>query len=96
MIPYFGATAYDDANIYARSSPISYIKSVRTPTLVYVGERDIECPVAQTREFWHALRTQGVTTEMVVYPGEGHGLRDPAHVADRARRMLAWFDEYLR
>jgi dipeptidyl aminopeptidase/acylaminoacyl peptidase len=96
MIPYFGTTAYDDPYIYSRSSPISYIKSARTPTFVYVGERDIECPVAQTLEFWHALRTQGVPTEMFVYPGEGHGLRDPAHVADLTRRILAWFDEYLR
>jgi dipeptidyl aminopeptidase/acylaminoacyl peptidase len=96
MIPYFGATAYDDPFIYARSSPISYIKSVRTPTFVYVGERDIECPVAQTLEFWHALRTEGVATQMLVYAGEGHGLRDPAHVADLERRILAWFDQYLR
>jgi len=96
MIPYFGATAYDDPYIYARSSPISYIRNTHTPTLVYVGEYDIECPPAQTQEFWHALRTQGVPTTMVVYPGEGHGLRDAAHVADLEHRVLAWFDQYLR
>ena len=46
MLPYFGASVYDDAAVYARSSPINYIKNVRTPTFAYVGERDIECSCA--------------------------------------------------
>ena len=54
MIPYFGASVYDDPAIYARSSPINFIKNVQTPTLIVVGEYDQECPVPQSYEFWHA------------------------------------------
>jgi dipeptidyl aminopeptidase/acylaminoacyl peptidase len=96
MLPYFGASAYDDPAVYARSSPINFIRNVRTPTFSYVGERDIECPAAQTQEFWHALKTLGVPTAVMIYPGEGHGLRDPEHAADALARTLGWFDRYLK
>ena len=45
MPPYFGATVYDDPAIYARSAPITFIKNVKTPTLVLVGQYDGECPM---------------------------------------------------
>jgi dipeptidyl aminopeptidase/acylaminoacyl peptidase len=96
LLPYFGASVYADPGVYARSSPIDFIRNVRTPTLAYVGERDIECPASQTVEFWHALRELGVPTSVMVYPREGHGLREPAHTADAMQRTLAWFERYLR
>jgi dipeptidyl aminopeptidase/acylaminoacyl peptidase len=96
MIPYFGASVYDDPAIYARSSPMTYIKRVRTPTLAVVGENDIECPAPQTQEFWHALHDLGVPTVSVIYPGEGHWMHDPKHVEDFENRLLAWFGKYLR
>src|SRR6202040_1675887 len=55
MIPFFGASVYDDPGVYEKSSPIKFIKNVKTPTLVIVGERDAECPSSQSYEFWHAL-----------------------------------------
>ena len=70
-----------------------YIKNVKTPTLVIVGDRDGECPAPQSFEFWHALRAQGVKTQLVVYPNEGHGFRDPAHIRDRTERTLKWFEQ---
>jgi dipeptidyl aminopeptidase/acylaminoacyl peptidase len=91
MIPYFGASVYDDPPVYAKSSAISYIKQARTPTLVVVGDRDGECPAPQSYEFWHALRDQGVRTKLVVYPNEGHGLQDPAHRRDVMYRAVEWF-----
>ena len=96
MIPYFGASVYDDPAVYARSAPMTFIKNVRTPTLVLVGERDGECPAPQSREFWHALKTLGVETELVIYPGEGHVFNQPDHQRDVMRRVLAWFDHYLK
>jgi dipeptidyl aminopeptidase/acylaminoacyl peptidase len=94
--PYFGASVYDDPEVYARSSPINFIRNVHTPTFSYVGERDLECPAPQTVEFWHALKALGVPTAVMIYPGEGHGLRDPADAEDAMRRTLSWFDHYLR
>ncbi len=96
MLPYFGASVYQDSAVYAQSSAINFIRNVKTPTFEYVGERDIECPAPQTQEFWHALKDLNVPTSIMIYPGEGHGLRDPAHSADAMQRTLDWFDKYLR
>ncbi len=67
----------------------------KTPTLVLVGERDAECPAPQSYEFWHALKTLGVPTELVVYADEGHHFLNPANVLDHTRREVAWLDQYL-
>jgi dipeptidyl aminopeptidase/acylaminoacyl peptidase len=95
MIPYFGASVYDDPAVYAKSSPINYIKNVTTPTLILVGDRDIECPPPQSYEYWHALRTLGVKTQFVIYANEGHGIGKPADQRDIMRRLAAWFDTNL-
>jgi dipeptidyl aminopeptidase/acylaminoacyl peptidase len=96
MIPFFGASVYDDPAVYEKSSPIHFIKNVKTPTLIIVGERDAECPAPQSYEFWHALKTLGVPTKLIVYPGEGHMFIEPKHQADRLEQTVAWFDKYLK
>jgi dipeptidyl aminopeptidase/acylaminoacyl peptidase len=96
LIPYFGASVYDDPAVYAKSSPITFIKNVKTPTLALVGERDGECPLPQSYEFWHALKTLGVPVELVVYPGEGHMFRDAAHKRDVMERAVEWFERYMQ
>lgn len=96
MIPYFGASVYADPLIYARSSPITFITRTRTPTLVLQGERDAEVPAPQAYEFWHALKTLGVPTELVVYPDEGHHFVKPEDDRDRYRRTLEWFERHLK
>ena len=95
MLPYFGASVYDDPAIYAQSSALTYIKQARTPTLIVVGDRDGECPAPQSFELWHALRAQGVTTQLVVYPNEGHGFTDPAHRRDVLLRAIDWFERQM-
>jgi dipeptidyl aminopeptidase/acylaminoacyl peptidase len=96
MIPYFGASVYDDPAVYARSSAINFVKNVKTPTLMLVGERDGEVPAPQSREFWHALKAIGVETQLVIYPGEGHVFLQPDHRKDVQERLTAWFDKYLK
>ena len=96
MIPFFGASVYDDPQVYAKSSPITFIKKAKTPTLVLVGDSDGECPTPQSYEFWHALKTLGVKTELVVYEHEGHSFADPGHQRDVIERVRGWFDQYLR
>jgi dipeptidyl aminopeptidase/acylaminoacyl peptidase len=95
MLPFFGASVYDDPAVYARSSPSNFIKSVKTPTLLLVGDRDGECPAPQSFEFWHALRAQGVPAQLVVYPGEGHHFVDPEHQRDLLRRTIGWFQTQM-
>ena len=96
MIPFFGKSVYDDPEVYAKSSPITFIKKVKTPTLVIVGDSDGECPTPQSYEFWHALKTIGVETQLVVYEHEGHHFVKPEHLRDRIRRTVAWFDAHLQ
>ena len=96
MIPFFGASVYDAPAVYEKSSPIRFIKNVTTPTLVVVGERDAECPAVQSFEFWHALKTLKMPTQLVVYEGEGHHFSQPAHRIDLKDRMVAWFNKYLK
>ncbi|MGC1089981.1 MAG: S9 family peptidase, partial [Candidatus Acidiferrum sp.] len=96
MIPYFGKSVYDDPEVYAKSSPINFIKKAKTPTLILVGDSDGEVPAPQSYEFWHALKTLGVETQLVVYDREGHMFVNPKHRRDVVERTLAWFDSHLR
>ena len=96
MIPYFGSSVYDDPAVYAKSSPITFIKRVKTPTLVVVGSGDGECPPPQSYEFWHALKTIGVKTELVVYPNEGHRFSKPEDQRDVLLRTIQWFNTNLK
>ena len=95
MIPYFGASVYDDPAVYAKSSPMQYIKRVSTPTLVLVGDSDGECPAAQSFEYFRALKAVGVDTQLMVYPREGHRLMNPEHRRDRVLRTVQWFNAKL-
>jgi dipeptidyl aminopeptidase/acylaminoacyl peptidase len=95
MIPYFGASVYDDPAIYAKSSAITYIKRANTPTLTLVGDRDGECPAPQSFEFWHALRDLHVPAQLVVYPDEGHGFSNPEDRRDVLDRAVDWFARYM-
>jgi dipeptidyl aminopeptidase/acylaminoacyl peptidase len=96
MIPFFGKSVYDDPEIYARSAPLTFIKNAKTPTLMIVGDSDGECPTPQSYEFWHALKTLGVETELVVYEHEGHMFVKPEHMRDVIQRATAWFDDHLK
>lgn len=95
MLPYFGASVYDDPAIYAKASPINFIKQVKTPTLLLQGERDAEVPAPQSYEFWHALKTLGVEVQLVIYPDEGHVPRLAKNTRDVDHRIVGWFEKHL-
>jgi dipeptidyl aminopeptidase/acylaminoacyl peptidase len=95
MLPYFGASVYDDPEVYARSSPMTFIRKVRTPTLIVGGDRDAEVPISQSYEYWNALRRLGVETQFVVYPDEGHFFYRHEDQIDVATRLVDWFNAHL-
>ena len=95
MVPFFGKSVYDDPDIYAHSSPILYIRQAHTPTFIFVGSADEECPMPQSQEFFHALQTLHVPSSLVIYPGQGHGMRNPQAWDDAVKRTIHWFDTYL-
>ncbi|HVN69203.1 MAG TPA: S9 family peptidase [Candidatus Binatia bacterium] len=96
MIPFFGASVYDDPAVYAKSSPITFVLHSKTPVLILQGERDEEVPAAQAFEFWHAMETLGVPTKLVVYADEGHGFQKIGDQIDLLDQTLAWFNAYLK
>ena len=95
MIPFFGASVYDDPAVYQKSDPIRFVKNVKTPTLILVGDRDGEVPMSQSIEWYHALETMQVPTQMVVYPNEGHVFYKPVDARDYNLRMLRWFEQWF-
>ena len=77
-------------------SPISYIHNAKTPTLITHGAEDVRVPLSQGFELYRSLKTLGVPTELVIYPGERHGFARPQHQVDRLRRTLEWFARYVK
>ncbi len=72
-------------------SPFAHAHQVRTPTLILHSRDDRRCPLPMGQMFHQALLARGVPTQMVIYPDEGHGIRQPKHQVDVLRRMLDWF-----
>ncbi|GAA1227464.1 hypothetical protein GCM10009676_07140 [Prauserella halophila] len=77
-------------------SPISFAGRVRTPVLLLHGAEDTNVPLGQSVYFHRALRHFGVEHEFVIYPREGHSIRERNHQLDVLRRTRAWFDRWLQ
>ncbi len=80
---------------YERSSPFNRVEQVVTPTLILGGEKDWNVPIINSEQLYLALRRLGVETELVVYPGEYHGIDTPTHAKDLYERYLDWFGKHL-
>jgi dipeptidyl aminopeptidase/acylaminoacyl peptidase len=95
----FNGSAYDNFPLLWQWSPLRSVKNVTTPTLFLHGEVDNEVPISQAEEMYIALKKLGVESRFVQYLGEGHGWRPdlkPKNRYDLLRRMLEWFDHYLK
>ena len=87
---------YDDFDFTWDRSPLKYINSAKTPTLILHGEDDKRVPLNQAYEMYRGLKFFNVPTELVVYPREGHGNKERAHQIDLSRRVLEWYLKYLK
>jgi len=92
---YLKATPWDDPEIYRKTSPMTYIKGAKAPTLIQHGDADQRVPVSDAFELYQGLRDQGVTTRLVLYKGFGHGLNKPKALRHAQQENLDWFDRYL-
>ncbi|HEY9597375.1 MAG TPA: S9 family peptidase [Cyanophyceae cyanobacterium] len=92
---YLGDTPWNDEEIYKKTSPMTYIKSACTPTLIQHGDADRRVPVANAYELYQGLRDMGVETELVIFKGMGHWTDKPGIVRAIAKQNLAWFCHYL-
>lgn len=68
---------------------------IRTPTLFMCGEKDFNVPIAGSEQMYQALKSRGVDTQLIVYPGQYHGITTPSYQKDRLERRLAWYNKYL-
>ena len=82
--------------VWERLSPFNQVERIVTPTLIMGGDVDWNVPIQNGEQLYQALRRLGRTTELVVYPGESHGLRAPSHLKDRLERYLAWYDRFVK
>ncbi len=92
---YFGGEFWDNLEAYRAHSPMFHVKGVTTPTLIQHGERDERVPLSQGQELYNALKRQGCTVKMVVYPRSGHGIAEPRLLLDGMERNLEWFESYV-
>ena len=80
----------------AISYPFFHADRIQTPTLFMGGDKDFNVPLVGGEQMYQALRTLGVPTELIVYPGQFHGFTRPSFILDRYQRYLAWYNKYLK
>jgi dipeptidyl aminopeptidase/acylaminoacyl peptidase len=85
----------ENAELYRRLSPGTYLSQVKTPLYLIAGENDYNCPLSQVLQAYQRLKLMGQSTELVVYPGESHSFSTPSHLEDRLERLLRWFGRHL-
>jgi len=93
---WFGKTPWEDPQSYWARSPLSLVGSVKTPTLVVVGDQDFRTPLSDSEQYYQALQLAGVPTGLVKVPGASHGgfTARPSQSAAKASAILAWFERY--
>src|SRR2546429_289214 len=77
------------------SFPFLHADRIGTPTLFLCGDKDFNVPLLNSEQMYQALRSLGVPTELVIYPGQRHAIGKPSYLRDRLERYLAWYDKYL-
>lgn len=77
------------------SYPFFHADRIHTPTLFMGGQNDFNVPIGGGEQMYETLRTLGVPTELVIYPGQFHLFTRPSYIHDRMQRYLAWWDRYL-
>jgi dipeptidyl aminopeptidase/acylaminoacyl peptidase len=92
---YYGLP-YEKPQGFAKSSPLTYITHAHTPTLILQGEADVTDPIGQSTALYRALKHYGVPAELVLYPREGHGLQEEAHLIDRLDRVVEWYQRWIK
>lgn len=93
---WFWGVPYEKPEGFLNSSPFLYVKNAKTPTLILQGEADPIDPIGQGQELYRGLKRYGVEAEFVLYPREPHGFQEAKHRVDVQKRMVAWFEKYVK
>ncbi|MFQ5789722.1 MAG: prolyl oligopeptidase family serine peptidase [Acidobacteriota bacterium] len=87
---------WENRALWERLSPFNRVERIVTPTLIVGGEKDWNVPILNSEQLYQALKRLGRETELVVYPGEYHGIRTPSYRKHLYERYLAWYDRYVK
>ena len=87
---------WQNTDLWIHLSPFFQVEKITTPTLIMVGEEDWNVPALNSEQLYQALRRLGRDTELVIYPGQSHGIRRPTYQRDRYERYLDWYDRYVK
>lgn len=87
---------WENAEAWERISPFNQVENITTPTLWIGGSDDWNVPIINSEQMYQAMKRLGKETQLVVYPGEHHGIRKPTFIKDRYERFLNWFDKYIK
>jgi dipeptidyl aminopeptidase/acylaminoacyl peptidase len=92
---YLKATPWDDAKIYADTSPMTYIKQAKAPTLIQHGDQDARVPIPNAFQLYQGLRDQNVPVQLSIFKGFGHGINKPKANRAAMQQNLEWFTRYI-
>ncbi|MBR9999269.1 MAG: prolyl oligopeptidase family serine peptidase [Cyclobacteriaceae bacterium] len=92
---WFGEYPWENPDHFLSRSPISLVGNVETPTMLVTGEEDYRTPIAETEQFYAALKLRQVRTAMVRIPEASHGIADrPSNLIAKAVFILEWFGNF--
>lgn len=92
---WFGEKPWENPDAYFKRSPLSYVENISTPTMLLTGEEDYRTPIAESEQFYAALKLEGVESAMVRIPNSGHGIANrPSNLIAKVAAILAWFEKY--
>ena len=92
---WFGKKPWEDPESYFKRSPLNYVANITTPTMLLTGEEDYRTPIAESEQFYSALKLEGVETAMVRIPGSGHGIANrPSNLIAKVAAILSWFENH--
>jgi dipeptidyl aminopeptidase/acylaminoacyl peptidase len=88
---------WEKMEVWLRNSyPFYHNETIVTPTLFMVGDKDFNVPLLNSEQMYQALRSRGIDTKLVIYPGQYHGLKRPSFIKDRMQRWLGWYADHLK
>jgi dipeptidyl aminopeptidase/acylaminoacyl peptidase len=89
-----GGTPWEARKTFDEQSPLNYLTNVKTPALIFHGEKDERVPLGQSLETYRTLKRLGATAQLIIYPDQGHGILTPSYQLDKMRREFAWVEKY--
>ncbi|MES2136733.1 MAG: S9 family peptidase [Pseudomonadota bacterium] len=88
---------WEHPDVWMKNSyPFYHVDRIVTPTLFLAGDQDFNVPLLNSEQMYQALKSRGVPTELIIYPGQHHGLKRPSFIRDRYQRYLDWYAKYLK